>query len=68
MAEVLLNEQSRVNLAMILHGKRCPQDFDQITYQAIQRGDRFAVTIRNLAVLASAHGEIVLQVIPGLKR
>ena len=68
MAEVLLSEKSRKLLASILDGKRCPQDFDQLTFQAIQRGDRFAVSIRNLAALVSAHGDIVLQAIPGLRR
>lgn len=68
MAEVLLNEQSRVGLARILNGKRCPLEIDRRTYLAIQRGDQTAVSIRTLAALAAAYGDSVLQAIPGLMR
>jgi hypothetical protein len=68
MAELLLNETARGLLASLLEGKRCPQGFDLRTFLAIQRGERSAVSIRNLAALAAAHGDIVLQAIPGSQR
>jgi hypothetical protein len=68
MAEVLLNRQSRVLLARVLEGKACPHSLDKRTYRAIQRGDRVAVSIRQLSALVAYHGEIVIQAIPGLAR
>jgi hypothetical protein len=68
MAEILLNEHARMRLARILNGRRCPNDIDRKTYQAIQRGDRFVVSIRILAALAAAYGDSVLQAVPGLNR
>ena len=68
MAEVLLNRDTRIRLARVLAGKPCPQDVDQHVYQGYQRGDRLAISIRNLAALTASHGDIVLQAIPGLRR
>ena len=68
MADVLLNDHTRVLLSRVLENKRCPNDIDQHTFHALQRGDRFTVSFRNLAALVAAHGDIVLQAIPGFRR
>ena len=68
MAEVLLNQQTRVLLARVLEGKPCPHSLDKQTYRAIQRGDQVAVSIRLLSALVAYHGEIVMQAIPGFAR
>ncbi len=68
MADVLLNDQSRVLLSRVLENKQCPNDIDQGTFRALQQGDRFTVSLHYLAALVAAHGDIVLQAIPGIRR
>ena len=68
MADVLLNDHSRVLLSRVLENKQCPREIDQGTFRALQRGDLFTVSLRYLAALVATHGEIVLQAIPGIRR
>ncbi|TFH32147.1 MAG: hypothetical protein E4G99_13095 [Anaerolineales bacterium] len=67
MAELLLDKQARVRLGRLLDGKSCPAEMDRMTFSALQRGERSAVTIRSLATIENAHGNIVAQTFPGLK-
>lgn len=68
MAELLLDENTRMRLASVLDGKMCPMDIDETIYRDIQRGVRSAISFRNLAAIAHTHGEVVLRVLPGLRR
>lgn len=68
MAEILLNKQTRVRLARVLDGKVCPSDLDHTTFNALQRGERSAVSFRNISAILQVHGDIVIQAIPGFRR
>ena len=58
MADVLLNDHTRVLLSRVLESKHCPTDLDQHTFRALQRGDRFTVSLRNLAALVAAQPDV----------
>jgi hypothetical protein len=66
MAEILLNKQARMRLARVLDGKMCPSDLDSKTFMALQRGERSAVSLRNISTIQQAHGSTIIQAIPGL--
>jgi len=68
MAEILLNKQARIRLARVLDGKMCPSDLDTTTFKALQRGEHSAVSFHNISAILQAHGNIVLQAIPGFNR
>ncbi len=67
MAELLLDEKTRVKLAKVLEGKICPLEVDHAVYCDIQRGVRSAISFHSLAAIAHAHGDIVTRAVPGLK-